>query len=305
MANSFSGQPFVQVNWAKGLDEASGRPIINPEAHYSKDTVQITPGPGGAHNWSPMSFNPATGLVYIPATTTGSFGDAVDPNFKFKPGSQNMGTVFSFGPPPAGAKAATAPPMTGPKPPEGERGALIAWDPVTQTQKWMAPGGGGIGGGTVTTAGNLVIQVIPDGRMVAYSADKGEKLLDVQTGLRGGMGPPITYEMDGKQYITLSGGTGAVNFGPPGGGGGGRGGAAAPAPAPPPPPAAPAPAVPAPATPAAPATCGDGIHVQVGGANPAPPPPPPGFGGGPTAMPKMLTFVLDGKAPLPTPPAAK
>src|SRR5579862_2789225 len=115
------------------------------------------------------------------------------------------------------------------------------------------------------------------------------KLLDVQTGLRGGMGPPITYELDGKQYITLSGGTGAVNFGPPGGGGGGRGGAAA-APGT----AAPAPAAaPATATPAAPAAGGDGIHVQVGGANPASPPPPPGFGGGPTAMPKMLTFVLD------------
>jgi quinohemoprotein ethanol dehydrogenase len=292
-----SGQPFVQENWAKGLDEATGRPIINPEAHYSsKDTVQITPGPGGAHNWSPMSFNPGTGLVYIPATTTGGFGYTVDPDFKFKPGAQNMGTKFSFGPPPAGSKAPTVPPMIGPKPPEGERGALIAWDPVTQTQKWIGVGGGGIGGGTVTTAGNLVIQVIPDGRMVAYSADKGEKLLDVQTGLRGGMGPPITYELDGKQYITLSGGTGAVNFGPPGGGagGGGRGGAAA-APAPPPPPA------PAPA----PTAGGDGIHVQVGGPNPAPPPPPPGFGGGPTAMPKMLTFVLDGKMPLPTMPAAK
>jgi len=62
-----------------------------------------------------------------------------------------------------------------------------------------------MGGGTVTTAGNLVFQVINDGRLVAYSADKGEKLLDVQTGLKGGMGPPITYELDGKQYVTLLG----------------------------------------------------------------------------------------------------
>ena len=68
-----SGQPFVQVTWAKGLDEATGRPIVNPEAHYGADTIPITPGPGGAHNWSPMSFNPATGLVYIPSTITGSF----------------------------------------------------------------------------------------------------------------------------------------------------------------------------------------------------------------------------------------
>jgi len=87
---------------------------------------------------------------------------------------------------------------------------LVAWDPVTQKERWRTQGGGSAGGGTVTTAGNLVIQVIPDGRLVAYSADKGEKLLDIQTGLRGGMGPPITYQLDGKQYIALMGGTGVV-----------------------------------------------------------------------------------------------
>jgi hypothetical protein len=179
--------------------------------------------------------------------------------------------------------------MTGPEPLKGERGALIAWDPVTQTQKWIQPGGGGIGGGTLTTAGNLVIQVVPDGRLVAYTADKGEKLLDIQTGLRGGMGPPITYELDGKQYITLAGGTGAVAFGGPGGGGGGRGGAGAAAP---------------PTQPAAPAAQNDGIHIQAEAA-PVPPPPPAAGRGGPTpAMPKMLTFVLDGK-PMPSPEPAK
>jgi quinohemoprotein ethanol dehydrogenase len=62
----------------------------------------------------------------------------------------------------------------------------------------------------VTTAGNLVFQVIPDGRLVAYSADKGEKLLDIQTGLRSAMGPPITYQLDGKQYVALMGGPGIV-----------------------------------------------------------------------------------------------
>ena len=72
------------------------------------------------------------------------------------------------------------------------------------------PGGGGIGGGTMTTAGNLVFQVINDGRLMAYSADKGEKLLELQTGLRSGMGPPITYQLDGKQYIALMGGVGAA-----------------------------------------------------------------------------------------------
>jgi hypothetical protein len=86
----------------------------------------------------------------------------------------------------------------------------VAWDPATQQERWRAPEGGSIGGGTVTTAGNLVFQVTPDGRLLAYSADKGEKLLDLDTGLGGGMGPPITYEIDGKQYVTLAGGTGKI-----------------------------------------------------------------------------------------------
>ena len=85
---------------------------------------------------------------------------------------------------------------------------LVAWDPVTQKERWRTPGGGGIGGGTVTSAGNLVFQVIPDGRFVAYNANKGEKLLEIESGLRGGMGPPITYMLDGKQYVSFLGGLG-------------------------------------------------------------------------------------------------
>ena len=292
-----SGQPFAQVNWAKGLNEETGRPIVNPEAHYGADSISLSPGPGGAHNWSPMSFNPATGLVYIPTSAISSFTFQLDQNFTPKPG-QNMGIIFGRGgfgappapgaaPPPPPPAARPSPPAIGPKPVEGQRGLLVAWDPITQKQRWQAPGGGGIGGGTVTTAGNLVFQVIPDGRLVAYSADKGEKLLEVQTGLRGGMGPPITYQLDGKQYVTLMGGTGPVVFGPPPGGGGtaGRGGANAPAGAAP--------------------TVVNGIPVAGGAATPMPAatPAPGGRGGIAPVLPKLLTFVLDGKAPLPTTPA--
>ena len=107
------------------------------------------------------------------------------------------------------------PPAIGPPPIEGPggRGALVAWDPVAQQMRWRMPGGGGIGGGTLTTAGNLVFQVLSDGRLIAYSADKGEKLLEIETGLRSGMGPPITYRLDGKQYVALMGGVGAVTGG--------------------------------------------------------------------------------------------
>src|SRR3989442_2883493 len=229
-----SAQPFAQVTWAKGIDQETGRPIINPEAHYDQnnETVTISPGPGGAHNWPPMSFNPATGLVYIPTSTSSNFTFTEIKDFTYQPGRQNMGIVFfgNRGGGPGGGARGAAPdtppavlppagktlPAIGPAAPEGQRGMLVAWDPVTQKERWRTPGGGGIGGGTVTTAGKVVFQVIPDGRFVAYSADKGEKLLDVQTGLRGGMGPPITYMLDGKQCISFMGGTGAVaGFGPP------------------------------------------------------------------------------------------
>ena len=66
-------QPFSQVTWAKGIDPKTGRPIVNPEAIYGGDSIAISPGGGGAHNWSPMSYNPATGLVYIPTSTANTF----------------------------------------------------------------------------------------------------------------------------------------------------------------------------------------------------------------------------------------
>ncbi|HEY7336365.1 MAG TPA: PQQ-dependent dehydrogenase, methanol/ethanol family [Bryobacteraceae bacterium] len=269
-----SGQPFVKVTWAKGLNEETGRPIVNPEARYGAETVNIAPGPGGGHNWAPMSFNPATGLVYIPSSVSSSSNFAIDYDFVYTPGKSNTG-IKRNGPPrgqpappdltnaAAGANnpprpsqaPAPSPPAIGPAAPEGQRGMLIAWDPVTQKERWRTPGGGGIGGGTVTTAGNLVFQVINDGRLVVYTADKGEKLLDVQTGLRGGMGPPITYELDGKQYVSLMGGTGVV--------------------------------VPRDAAPAAANPPAANAPAQ-GGAAAIPP-----------VLPKLLTFALDGKSPLP------
>ena len=86
-----SGQPFAKVTWAKGLDERTGRPFINPEAHYGAETIPISPGPGGAHNWAPMSFNPTTGLVYIPTSMVSSSNFAVDPEFTYQPGRSNIG----------------------------------------------------------------------------------------------------------------------------------------------------------------------------------------------------------------------
>jgi glucose dehydrogenase len=254
-----SGQPFAQVTWARGLNEETGRPIVNEQAHYGFDTITLAPGPGGAHNWSPMSFNPATGLVYIPTSAGSTYDYTVDKEFVYKEGKQNLGIVRPGRQAPVGDTSAArtvettkklpSPPAIGPPPPPpGQRGILMAWDPATQTERWRAPGGGSIGGGTVTTAGNLVFQVVPDGHLMAYRADTGEKLLDIQTGLRGGMGPPMTYMLDGKQYVSVMGGRGRVAPSPAG---------------------------------------------------------PPLVAPGETSLPKLLTFALDGKLPIPSSPAVK
>ena len=194
-----SGQPYAQVNWMHGFDE-TGRPMINKDAFYDKEPITIYPTAGGAHNWSPMAFNPATGLVYIPTTYgnwTFAAGDKVVPH---PYGDTGLAEAFLTARP-------NSLPIIGPEPPGKERGVLQAWDPVNQKLVWRTPGGGGIGGGVVTTAGNLVFQVTNEGRFLAYIADKGEKLFELQIG-RTGMGPPITYEVDGKQYVAFVGGLG-------------------------------------------------------------------------------------------------
>jgi quinohemoprotein ethanol dehydrogenase len=192
-----SAGPFVKVSWATGFDER-GRPMVSPEAYYDADGVEIFPSGGGAHNWSPMSWNPATGLIYINATYSPFLYQATA---ELKPGT--TGYVRPSGEVRHIAKS------IGPVAPDGVRGGLQAWDPVNQKLAWRADGGGGIGGGTVTTAGNLVFQVVNDGTFRAYSADKGEKLFEAKTG-RTGMGAPITYEAGGKQYVAFMGGLGRV-----------------------------------------------------------------------------------------------
>jgi outer membrane protein assembly factor BamB len=145
--------------------------------------------------------------VYVPASVNTTRAFAAVPNFTYQVNQMNTGV--GRGAAAAASKALPPPPGIGPVLPEGApSNVLLAWDIVNQKERWRAPVGGGSGGGVVSTAGNLVFQVVPDGRLMAYTADQGEKVLEIQTGLRGGMGPPITYMLDGKQYIALAGGQG-------------------------------------------------------------------------------------------------
>ena len=199
-----SGQPFARVTWAKGLDPATGRPMVNPEAEYDREAVELFPNEVGAHASSTMSFNPGTGLVYFTATIDGGSNYAVSPDFTYQRGKHNEGLARGA------VSTRPKPPAIGPSAVDGQRAVLMAWDPLTQTERWRAPAGGARFGGTLTTAGNLVFQVVPDGRFIAYNAGNGKKLLELQTEAKTGMGPPITYMLDGRQYVAFMGGTGVA-----------------------------------------------------------------------------------------------
>jgi PQQ-dependent dehydrogenase (methanol/ethanol family) len=204
-----SAQPFSRVTWAKGIDQKTGRPMINPEVMYGKDPVPVSPGGGGAHNWSPMSYNPQTGLVYIPSRGWDTFNYAV--NYDFDPSRAGGVGLTGINTNTRGMERKPSGPAIGPEPLEGGNvSTLVAYDPVKQEIRWRVPVGNSRFGGTLSTASNLLFQVAPDGRLIAYTADKGEQLVSLPTGLTGGMGPPITFLVDGKQYIALMGGTGGT-----------------------------------------------------------------------------------------------
>jgi quinohemoprotein ethanol dehydrogenase len=206
-----SARPFSRVSWAKGIDPKTGRPIINPEVMYGKDPMPVSPGGGGAHNWSPMSFNPQTGLVYIPTRGWDTFNYAVDYDFKPDPSRAGGASQTGLNSNTLGLTRRPPAPAIGPEPLEGGNvSTMVAYDPVKQEIRWRVPVGNSRFGGTLSMASNLLFQVAPDGRLIAYSAEKGEQLLELPTGLQNGMGPPITFAIDGKQYIALMGGSGGT-----------------------------------------------------------------------------------------------
>ena len=268
-----SATPIAKINWALGLDEATGRPIINPDAKYSAtESANITPGPGGAHNWSSMSFNPTLGLLYVSGNSGSSFTYADVSDFEYDPKRLNEGVIFRGRDPDPKVPAKPRPELKSIGP-STDGGFLLAYDPATGTERWRVPGGSGIGGGTVATGGGIVFQVTR-GTLYAYSADKGEKLLELKTGITGGMGPPITFMVDGKQYVAVQVGTGRAV----------RTGAAAMREGNAPPP-----------NPDAPHGQGAGTNISQRGGN-APPRNPDAPA---PVNPRLLVYTLDGTAQLP------
>jgi quinohemoprotein ethanol dehydrogenase len=200
-----SGNKYAQrVTWATGLD-AKGRAIEARGARYGVEPVLISPGNGGAHNWQAMAFSPLTGLVYIPGTES-SAAYARDPNFVYTRGNQNAGMSTIQRPKDDDGKVIPGLiPKRPIKEPEGAEnqpaatgGFLVAWDPQTNTQRWRLTAIGGFmrGGSTLVTAGNVFFH-----NSIAYNAETGEKLWEAD--LNGENTAPITYMLDGKQYISV------------------------------------------------------------------------------------------------------
>lgn len=205
--------PYAELNWATGVDLESGRPIETPHARYDTSVTMIMPGPTGAHNWHPMSFNPNTGLVYIPTLQGSVFPYAIMDEFNHVPESWNLGIKFGTleGEP-------TRPEFeyvggTGPE--TRSPGALLAWDPVTRRPAWYHDYDFTINGGTLSTGGNLVFQGGADGLFRVFAADDGELLFEEDLGV-GIMAAPMTFDLDGTQYVSVLAGWGGSSglFGP-------------------------------------------------------------------------------------------
>jgi quinohemoprotein ethanol dehydrogenase len=193
-----SADAFTEVNWATGVDMKTGRPNVVHDAYYRDAPWNLAPGVQGGHSWHPNAFSPLTGLVYIPAWEAYSVLAGIDPAKKPPAGVFSLG--ISMGAAPA--------PGTQLKPYDrkGVTGRLKAWDPVARKVVWESePYGGGLPtSGVLATAGNLVFMGNGNGKTLsAYDAKAGTKLwsFDAKTAV---FAAPITYEIDGVQYVAAS-----------------------------------------------------------------------------------------------------
>ncbi len=193
-----SAEPYVYTNWAKEIDKKTGRPIESPFARYPNMNAQIAPAAGGGHNWQPMAFNPKTGLVYIPAREGGMFyGQPKE--WEFVDDSRTWNQALGYN---SDNKTHTDS-LAG-----RNFGKLIAWNPTTQKEEWSVWQKSSWNAGVLTT-NDLVFQGNAEGEFAAYDAKTGEKLwtFDLESGI---IASPITYKIDGIQYVSILVGWGGV-----------------------------------------------------------------------------------------------
>lgn len=219
-----AADPFAYVNWAKGVDLATGRPVFTEVADYSAKPKNVYPSWAGAHTWNPMSFSPKTGLVYIPTVDQPNVMVNLEANkgkLRHLEGFFNANGIIPddtydeafltrlFGPIPTKAEL------------QKERGktslvreVLKAWDPVARKVVWeqvTSDRNRGYDGGVLSTAGNIVVQGRGDGTLRVYNATTGAELAAIQTGSHI-MAAPMTYRIGGVQYIAVQVGYGGVGI---------------------------------------------------------------------------------------------
>jgi len=180
-----SAEKYVPTNWASKIDLATGRPVedaaMRPGPNHPAKGV--CPNLIGGKNWQPMSFSPETGLVYIPSNNVCMDWSVSEVNYR--KGIFYLGAEFPTHPGPG-----------------DYMGELIAWDPVAQKKVWGVKSDLPFNGGTTVTAGGLVFQGDLHGVFHAYDAKTGKDLWHV--GLGSGIGAgPVTYAVDGKQYVAI------------------------------------------------------------------------------------------------------
>ena len=174
-----SAEKLGKVTWAERIDLETGRPVEMPNIRYENGSSLIWPSTLGAHNWQAMSYDPGTGLVFIPY--------------------MHMGMRFTKAPE-TFAGVVAAPEFSGDD--KDGRGALIAWDPVAQQARWTVWHKYMWNGGTLSTAGGLVFQGTADGWITGYDAADGKVLwrFDAKLGI---IAPPIAYSSRGTQYVSI------------------------------------------------------------------------------------------------------
>jgi PQQ-dependent dehydrogenase (methanol/ethanol family) len=181
-----SATPFVPINWATGIDLKTGRPIEVPDKRpkFKQRAKEICPNLLGGKNWQPMSFNPQTGLVYIPSINLCMDMEGAEP--AYQRGKFYLAFEFDLG------KGG----------PGGYMSELMAWDPVKRQKVWGNKDELPWLGGTLTTKSGLAFHGDIKGWFKALDAKTGQVLWQFNTG-SGISAAPITYEVDGKQYVAV------------------------------------------------------------------------------------------------------
>jgi mono/diheme cytochrome c family protein len=182
---------------------ATGRPVETEYANYQANGGSyIWPSPYGAHNWQPMSYSPKTGLMYIPVQNIPHYFSAQE-TVKYKLNRWNTGVDLNESRDPLSWVAGQA------SMDALISGELLAWDPVNQKPAWKVPHQGPANGGVLSTSGDLVFQGMGTGTFAAYDADNGDPLWQYQSD-SAVLAGPMTYELDGEQYIAVAQGSGGT-----------------------------------------------------------------------------------------------